>query len=49
MERNDRAKVTARLGWKESEKQHLEAVLQGRQRETALVGVAPDVAAMLAD
>ena len=45
---DDRAKVTARLGWTENEKQHLEAVLQGRH-ETALVGMAPDVAAMLAN
>ena len=34
--RSDRATVTARVRWTESEKQHLEAVLQGRQHETAL-------------
>ena len=39
--RSDRATVTARLGWTESEKQHLEAVLQGRQHETALFLLAP--------
>ena len=39
----------ARLGWTEDEKQHLEAALQGRQHGTALVRMAPDVAAMLAD
>ena len=47
--RSDRAKVTGRLGETKEEKQHLEAALQGRQHETALVGMAPDVAAMLAD
>ena len=41
--RSDRAKVMARLGWTEGEKQHLEATLQGREHETALVGMAPDV------
>ena len=30
---SDGAKVMARLGWTESEKQHLEAALQGRQHE----------------
>ena len=49
MVRSDRAKVMARIGWTESEKHQLEATLQGRQQETALVGMAPDVAAMLAD
>ena len=48
MGRNDRAKVMARLGWTDSEKQHLEAVLQGRWYETALIEIAPDVA-VLAD
>ena len=47
--RSDRAKVMARLGWTESERHRLEATLQGRQHETALLGMAPDVAAMLAD
>ena len=49
MGRSDRAKVMARLRWTESEKQHLEAALQGRQHETALVGLAPDVAGMALD
>ena len=49
MGRSDRAKVMARLGWTESEQHRLEATLQGRQHETALLGMAPDVAAMLAD
>ena len=38
----------ARLGWTESEQHPLEAMLQGRQHEAALLGVAPDVVAMLA-
>ena len=49
MGRSDRAKVMARLGWTESERHRFEAALQGRQNETALLGMAPDVAAMLAD
>ena len=49
MGRSDRAKVMARLGWTESERHRFEATLQGRQHETALLGMAPDVAAMLAD
>ena len=49
MGRSDRAKVMARLQWTESEQHQLEATLQGRQHETALLGMAPDLAAMLAD
>ena len=49
MARSDRAKVMARLGWTKSEGHRFEATLQGRQYETALLGMAPDVAAMLAD
>ena len=49
MGRSDRAKVMARLGCTESERHRFEATLQGRQHETALLGMAPDVAAMLAD
>ena len=49
MGRSDRAKVMARLGWTESERHRFEATLQGRQHETALLGMALDVAAMLAD
>ena len=49
MGRSDRAKVMARLGWTESEQDQLEATHHGRQHETALLGTAPDVAAMLAD
>ena len=49
MRRSDRAKVMARLGWTQSERHPFEATLQGRQHETALLGMAPDVAAMLAD
>ena len=49
MGRSDRAKVMARLGWTKSEQHQLEATLQVRQHETALPGMAPDVAAMLAD
>ena len=49
MGRRDRAKVMARLGWTESEQHRLEATLQGRQHETALLGMAPDIAAMLAN
>ena len=47
--RSDRAKVMARLGWTESERHRFEATLQGRQHETAVLGMASDVAAMLAD
>ena len=39
----------ARLGWTESERHRLEPPLQERQHETALFGMAPDVAAMLSD
>ena len=49
MGRSDRAKVMARFGWTESERHRFEATLQGRQHETALLRMAPDVAAMLAD
>ena len=49
MERSDRVKAMVRLGWTESELHLLEATLQGRQHETALLGMTPDVAAMLAD
>ena len=49
MARSDRAKVMARLGWTESERHRFEATLQGRQHEMALLGMAPDVAAVLAD
>ena len=49
MGRSDGAKVMARLGWTESERHRLEATLQGRQHETALLEIAPDVAAMMAD
>ena len=49
MGRSDRAKVMARLGWTGFEQHQLEATLQERQHETALHGMAPDFAAMLAD
>ena len=39
MERRNRAKVVACFGWTNCEKHHLEATLQGRQHETALVGM----------
>ena len=49
MRRCDRTKVMARLGWTERKQHQLEATLQGRQNDTALLGMAPVVAAMLAD
>ena len=49
MGRSDRAKVMARFGWKECERHRFDATLQKRQHGTALLGMASDVAAMLAD
>ena len=47
MRRCDRTKVMARLGWTERKQHQFEATLQGRQHDTALLGMAPVVAAML--